>query len=84
MTRQGDLSNANTSTMQRANPWYLLHGFPEGMLLPSDVEELGSQAAAVGDRVSSGRFSSGDAAIGLVLGTLLLLYMGTRVVVTKS
>jgi hypothetical protein len=83
MTRQGDLSNADTSTMQRLSAWYRLNGFPEGMLTASDVEELGAQATGNSDRVAFGRFSAGDAAIGLVLGTLFLLYLGTRVVVVK-
>ena len=83
MTRQGDLSNEGTSTMQRYSAWYRLHDFPEGMLTPADVEELGSQAAAEPSRVVLGRYSAGDAAIGLIVGTLFLLYMGTRVVVSK-
>lgn len=81
MTRQGDLSNAGLSTMQKTQPWYVLHGFPEGMLSAAEANQLGPQPLA--GRVAYGQFSSNEAAMGLIIGTLLLLYLGTRVVVAK-
>lgn len=68
------------TTMQRASPVFTLFGFPAGALTEEDVEELGPQSAG---RVAHGMFSGNEAAVGLILATLVVLYMGSRVVVSK-
>lgn len=80
--RAGDINaRYGLSTMQRASAVFELFGFPAGSLTEADVEELGPQPQP--GRVVDGRFTTREAAFGLVIATILMLYLGSRVVVVK-
>lgn len=77
--RVGDVSaKYGTSTGQHVSAALSLIGFPAGAVSEADRELLGEQSAP--GRVASGRFATNDAAIGLVVGTLVMLYLGSRVI----
>lgn len=79
--RVGDLSaKYGMSTGQNVSGWVSLHGdFLAGGLSDADVEDLGPQPTPA--RVAFGKFTASDAAIGLIAGLVLMVYLGSRVVV---
>ena len=78
--RVGDMSaRYGASTGQVIGGFFSLHDFPAGALSDDDRADLGEQSMT--GRVASGRFGFSEAAIGLVVGTILMLYLGSRVVV---
>ena len=71
------------STFQAASPYYSLHGIPEGSLNAQELVDLSPGTAAQPGRQVGGVFTDGQAAVGLIVATLLMVYLGSRVVVEK-
>lgn len=82
--RARDLSprGGGRSTFQAASPYYSLHGIPLGQehVEGGGVDEYSPPRAQPG-RVAFGAFTANEAAVGLIIATLLMLYLGSRVVV---